>query len=132
MKCSKCGSPVTRDKGFEIGGSWFCAGCFVAKAQEARHFSKDDVARLKRAHLEETAGPIPRTFLLQILESGYDRISRGEEPFDQILQDMTNEIERAAGLFISREILQVIEACQHVFLEQEEEIRQRMRKLSGL
>jgi len=132
LTCSECGAPVVRGKSFEIGGKFFCPDCFITRAQENRKLDPLDKERLKHSLLEEEARILPREMLLSILEDGYDRAVRGKGSYDEELGHVADEVDRLACLFVSRQILSVLEALQGVLLEQEEEIRRKIRKLASL
>jgi len=132
LTCTECGAPVTRGKSFEIDGKFLCSTCFINCAGENRKLDPKDRERLKKALLEEEARVLPRGMLLEILESGYDRISQRGGSYDEALEQTADEVDRLACLFVSRQILSVLEALQSALLEQEEEIRRKIRKLASL
>jgi hypothetical protein len=112
-----------------------CSPCFIAKAQKRKRISPQDIERVKKAYLDvkaETYGLLPRGVLLEIIETGYDRLVKGEGKFDEEVEYLVNEIERLAGLSICKEMLKVLDAMDGVFGEQREEIRRKLKKLASL
>jgi len=132
LSCSGCGVAIVREKSFDLGGKLLCSTCFINRAEENRKLDPKDRERLKKALLEEEARVLPRGMLLEILESGYDRVNQRGGSYDEELEHIADEVDRLACLFVSRQILSVLEALQSVFLEQEEEIRRKIRKLASL
>lgn len=132
-KCRGCGTPLDREKGFESGpGELLCVGCFVKRAEGRKPLSGEDRKRLKEAVKEEMDGLLPRDALCEAVEEGYGRLVEGEGEFDEEVGRMVNEVERLAGLSMCREMLGIVRGLQDVLVEQEDEIRQKMRRLAEL
>jgi hypothetical protein len=94
--------------------------------------TKADVRRLKAAVNEETAGLMSLEAVKQLLEEMYDALKLGGVSFDLVLEQTAIRILRLAGLGMAREMLKFTQALSGLALEQEEEIRQKMRKLTEL
>jgi len=133
MTCSECGAPITRESSFDLGGGKnLCSSCFINRAQERRPLSKDDLARLRKSVQRESAGPVPRTILEDILHDGLRRAYAGKEDTPAIVQSMADEIERLATLAVGRQVIDVISALQKSLLEEEEEIRRQVKRVADL
>lgn len=128
MNCKKCKKPV--DVSETIEG--FCGQCILVMGSGMRTLSKDDLKRLKSAVNEETAGLMSMEVMKQVLEEMYDRLSAGKEEVDDIITHTAIQIQRLAGLGMCREMLKFSQALGKLALDQEEEVRIKMKKLSEL
>jgi hypothetical protein len=127
MKCSKCRGAISADDSI----SGYCTECIQTMGSGLRKLSKEDLRRL-RAEVEiETAGLMSMEALKQMLEDMYDRMTSGEG-FDEAIEETAIQIQRYAGLGMAKEMLKVTQALGNMALEQEEEIRKKMRKLVTL
>lgn len=135
MKCAKCQCLVADGK--DLFG--YCQACIFAMGESQKHLTREDRNRLKAYVDQETAGLIPAEALKLILEEAYDKLSKATDPFDIVIDDTANEIQRLAGLGMCRHILQVIEGLEKassslgdLAREQSEEIKRKVRVLSNL
>lgn len=127
LKCSKCGVRVDRDN--SEGG--FCMDCIVSMSSNLRSLSSADKRRLKAEVEAETSGLMSMEVLKGLLEDAYERLSKGDG-FDLVIDDTANQIQRLAGLGAAREMLKFTQALGGLAVEQEEEIRRKIRKLAAL
>ena len=125
MKCSKCGLRIDRNN--SEGG--FCMSCIMKMASNLRTLSATDKRRLKAEVEAETSGLMSMEVLKGLLEEAYDRLAKGEG-YDLVIDDTANQIQRLAGLGAAREMLKVTQALGSLALEQEEELRRKIRKLA--
>lgn len=126
MTCKECGEPVEYKNAIE----GLCVPC-VTKGGHVTRLTPEDLKRLRRAVEAETAGLLSQELLLEILERMYDRLAKGE-PFDATIKETAIELQRLAGLGMCGEMLKITTALGNMATEQEEEIRRKMRVLSGL
>lgn len=127
MKCSKCRGAISAED--SIGG--YCTGCIQTMGSGLKKLSKDDLRRLREEVEIETSGLMSMEALRQMLEDMYDRLSSGEG-FDEVIEETAIQIQRYAGLGMAKEMLKVTQALGSLALEQEEEIRKKMRKLISI
>lgn len=135
MQCPTCGVAVTQQTGFATSANpddkLLCSACFIALAMQQRQLTSDERARLKAAVKDEMAGVLPRGPLQEHLEDGYGALLKGDD-FDEVIRRTLNKIDQAAGLAMCQEVLGVIGALQATLREQEETIRDKIKKLSAL
>lgn len=105
--------------------------CLVNAVSNLKPLTASDKRRLKAEVEAETAGLMSTEALKGLLEEAYDRLSQGEI-FDLVIDDTANQIQRLAGLGAAREMLKFTQALGGLALEQEEEIRRKIRKLAAL
>lgn len=127
MKCKKCSKEVPQEETIE----GYCGDCVLQMGQGLKKMSKEDLRRLRDAVNEETAGLMSMETLKQLLEEMYDRLGAGDQ-FDLVIEHTAIQIQRYAGLGMCREMLKFSQALGQLALEQEEEIRGKIRKLTEL
>lgn len=128
MNCKKCAKLVAPNETIE----GYCGDCILTMGAGLKKMTKEDLRRLKAAVNEETAGLISMEALKSLLEEMYDSLSTGGLVFDEVIEQTAIRIQRLAGLGMGREMLKFTEALASLAVTQEEEIRQRMRRLSDL
>lgn len=126
--CKKCAKPVDEHETIE----GYCGECILAMGSGLKKLSKEDLRRLKDAVNNETAGLMSTEALKQLLEEMYDLLSQGGVAFDEVIEQTAIRIQRLAGLGMGREMLKFTEALGALALEQENEIREKMRRLTAL
>jgi hypothetical protein len=128
VNCKKCGKAVEQSETIE----GFCGTCILSMGAGLKKLSKQDLRNLKEAVLEETAGLMSMETLKSVLEEMYDAMSTGAIAFDDAIEQTALRIQRLAGLGMGREMLKFTEALGALAVSQEEEIRQKMRRLTDL
>jgi hypothetical protein len=131
MQCRGCSKAIDGDALEGPEGHRYCAGCFIELARAPRRLTSEERERLKRAVKSEMAGVLPREALERILEEGYGDLLKGDD-FDETIRRTINQIEQTAGLAMCEEVLGVLHALQATIAEQEKEIREKVRRLTGL
>lgn len=126
--CKKCQRPVPKEETIE----GYCSECILTMGSGLKKLSKDDLKNLKAAVNQETAGLVSMEALKQLLEEMYDTMHEGNIAFDAAIEQTAVRILRLAGLGMAREMLKFSQALGTLALEQEEEIRQKMRRLVEL
>jgi len=126
VKCGFCGTEVDPAKAF--GGA--CHAC-VTKGERIGHLTDEQKKNLRRAVEAETSGLFSPDLLHDVLEGMYDKIMEGSEPFDSVIRDTANEIQRLGGLGMCREMLRIASALGELERDISEEIRRKARVLSG-
>lgn len=125
MNCKKCGDP-TQD------ATELCGPCtFKLGEGMNRKFTKDELRLLRIMVNEETAGLMSMEILKAHLREMHERVNRGED-YDGVVDETALRIQILAGTGMCREMLKVTQALQNMALEQEEEIRSKIRKLTDL
>lgn len=125
MNCKKCGEP-TKD------ATEMCGPCtFKIGEGMSRKFTKDELRLLKIMVNEETAGLMSMEILKAHLEEMHERLVKGDN-FEGVIEETALRIQILAGTGMCREVLKITEALQKLGLEQEEEIREKMRRLTSL
>lgn len=128
MNCKKCEKEIPPNETIE----GYCGDCILKMGSGLKKLSKEDLRKLKQAVNDETAGLMSMDMLKQILEEAYEHHMKGELGFDEVIEQTAIKIQRYAGLGMCREMLKVTQALGQLAIEQEEEIRTRMRKLTAL
>lgn len=105
--------------------------CVSEMGSSLKPLSKEDLAKLREAVEAEVAGLVSMEVLKGVLEEMYDRLGGGEA-FDDVVEGTAIQIQRLYGIGHGREMLKFTEALGNLALEQEEEIRKRIRKLANL
>lgn len=131
MACATCGKDVTERDSFEHGKGRLCAGCFMDAAQAIRTLTPDQRDRLKKMVKEEMAGVLPRAIVRQHVEDCLAAVLKGHDE-DEAINRAVNEIERTAGLAMLQHMLDSIGSVRKAFEGEEDEIRQKIRKVSQL
>lgn len=126
--CKKCSRPVPEEETIE----GYCSECILSMGSGLKKLSQEDLRKLKAAVNQETAGLISMETIKQLLEEMYDTMQGGQIAFDVAIEQTAVRILRAAGLGMAREMLKFSQALGTLALEQEEEIRQKMRRLIEL
>lgn len=129
--CSKCGRATSREEGFPVDEALYCRDCFLGAASARPQLTAEQKKNLKRAVQEELAGLLPRTALEEALEHGYGELLKGAD-FDETMNWTINKIEQVAGLAMSSHILDIVASLKKELSAQEDEIRERMKRLGGL
>ena len=135
MKCMKCGQPVDRESAFDTDTGPRCRTCFFDYAMEHNVGAKLDLKALKlrKAAIEaETSGLLPREILRGLIEEGYDRLVSGKGKFDEEVEQLETAIQKLAGLAVSKNVMQVLEALGKLVEEQQEEVRGTVKRLAAL
>lgn len=129
LTCTKCKKEIDRSN--SEGG--YCMECVLSMGADmaSKRLSKEDLKRLKAAVEAEIAGLMSTEMLKGILEDMYVAIEDGN-PFAEAVDSAAVQVQRLAGLGMAREMLKVTQALGSMALEQEEEIRSRIRRLSAL
>lgn len=129
MRCASCkGDLDAKDK-------WpgdLCRECFFSLQSQVRDYTEEEYKRLRNAVQAETSGLLPQQTLLDIIERGFDRLTQGQGTFDREVGAIANEVQRLAGLFMCRQMLEFLQGLEALCAEQEEEIRAKVRRLSSL
>lgn len=133
IQCSGCNADLELGDALDhLDGGKFCKDCFFAKAGKVRTLTKEQLDMLRREVEGETAGLLPQETLLEMIEAGYDRLVTGKGVFDHEVTQLSVEIQRLAGLAVSRKVLEFIEVLGKVTEEQREEVMRVIRKLGKL
>jgi hypothetical protein len=128
VNCKKCGKPVDQSETIE----GFCGDCILAMGSGLKKLSREDLRKLKAAVNEETAGLMSMEALKGLLEEMYDSLNTPGVTFDVVIEHTAVRIQRLAGLGMGREMLKFTEALGALAASQEEEIRQKMRRLTDI
>lgn len=138
QKCSACGNPLAaHNDGIELWGSWFCSPCFISQATTLhREITSEDLELLRRFG-RELAGFLPPDILEMIIVGFHKRTSTSAEPPSRLeVARCVGEIQRLTAFSCFKQILTLLKTWQDMFgqfvTDQENEIRERMRKLSEL
>jgi len=133
MLCETCRKEMAREDALEVGGKSYCADCFYRVAQPFRENLTPEQRRyLREVVSQEMEGVLPRGALKDVVEDGFNRILSGKvDPEDEI-NHIVNRVEQIAGLSMCREILLVVQALKTTLEQQEEELRDKVRKLGKL
>ena len=130
MSCETCGRGIERDQAFEVGSKHYCSDCFFKVADSFRENVTPEQRKLLRELIhEEMEGVLPRGVLKGIVADGFGRIAKKESAPEDEMNHIVNQIERVCGLSMFREILSVIGAIKTALDEQEDQLRDKLRKL---
>lgn len=133
MLCETCRIEIGRDQSFEVGDRHYCSNCFFKVADAFReNVTPEQRKRLRELIKEEMEGILPRAALKGIVADGFDRIAKKESAPDDELGHIVNQVERVCGLAMFREILSVIGAIKTALDEQEDQLRDKLRKLQKI
>lgn len=128
--CKFCDGPL--EGRHEVDG--VCMECVVrtgSALRRAKPLTKDQLKILRDAIEHETGGLFPPATLRAIIEAALDRAADGD-PRETVVEELACEIQRMGGLGMCREMLKVSDALSEVAQGQEDEIRDRVRRLSKL
>jgi hypothetical protein len=131
--CETCQKVIEREDALEVGSKSYCAGCFYRVAQPFReNLTPEQRRQLKELVGQEMEGVLPRGALKDVVSDGFNRIlSKKADPEEEV-NHIVNRIEQICGLAISREVIQVIQALKTTLDQQEDELRDKVRKLAKL
>lgn len=133
MTCESCQAEITREEALEVGDKSYCQRCFFKVAQPFRgELTPEQRRQLKNLVSEEMDGVLPRGVLRDVVADGFNRILSKKVDPEEELNHIANRVEQICGLAMSREVLSVIEALKTTLEQQEEEIRDKVRKLGKL
>lgn len=128
--CKFCDGPL--EGRHEVDG--VCMECVVRTGSALRRskpLTKEQLKILRDAIEHETGGLFPPATLRTIIEAGLDRVAGGD-PRETVVEELACEIQRMGGLGMCREMLKVADALADVARDQEDEIRDKVRRLSKL
>jgi hypothetical protein len=131
--CDTCLKELKREEALEVGDKSYCAGCFCKVAEPFRgNLTPEQRRQLKAMVEQEMEGVLPLGVLRDVIADGLHRIlSKKVDPEDE-LNHLVNRIEQICGLSMCREVLNVIGAIKTSMDQQEDELRDKIRKLGKL
>ena len=133
MICDTCLKPIEREEALEIGSKSYCSGCFYKVAEPFRgNLTPEQRRILKEVIGQEMEGILPRGLLKDVVADGFNRIVSEKADPEEEINHIVNRVEQICGLSMSREVLSVIEALKTTLDQQEEELRDKIRKLAKL
>jgi len=137
-KCAACGKAIEdgRNDGIEIWNSWFCAACFIGRAQAAhRELSPGDIEIMKMI-ARELAGLLPGP-LLELIFLGFHQrtVPPGTPPPSRDeLQRAVGETQRLVAFSSFKETLKLLKGWRDTVLEfvenEEREILDKVKRLT--
>lgn len=133
MNCAQCTNPVEREDSFETGRGRLCGHCFTEYAFE--HYTPikgEDLKRIRAMLEADTAGLLPQSILLGLIEEGYERIFSKGSKFDEEVQRLATNLQKLAGLAVCKNTMSVLEALEKLASEQKREVQDMMRRLTAL
>lgn len=131
--CETCLKEIKREEALEIGSKGYCAACFYKVAEPFRgSLTPEQRRQLKAIVAQEMEGILPRGVLMDVVADGFNRILSQKADPEEELAHIVNRVEQVCGLAMSREVLSVIEALKTTLDQQEEELRDKVRKLGSL
>lgn len=133
MTCESCSKAITREDSLEVGEKHYCQDCFYKVAQPFRaNLTPEQRAQLREMVGEEVEGVLPRAAIRQIIQDAITRIlSKKADPEEEI-NHAVNRIEQIAGIAMFREMLNVLQSIRGGLDGPEEELREKLRKLTKL
>jgi len=133
MLCETCRIELTREQAFDVGEKNYCSTCFFKVAEAfRREMTPEERRLLKEMVKDEMEGVLPRGPLKEIIADGFKRVASRKVDLEEELGHIVNQIERICGMVMFREVLSVIEAIKTTLDVQEDEIRNKLRKLQKL
>ena len=133
MLCETCRKEIARDQALEVGDKSYCGECFFKVAGAFRqNLTPEQRRHLKDIVRDEMSGVLPKAVLRGVIEDSFDRIVTEKADPEEELNHLVNRIEQIVGLAISREVLAIIQAIGSTLGQQEDELRDKIRKLGKL
>lgn len=133
MTCESCNKPITRDDSLEVGEKRYCQDCFYRVAQPFRaNLTPEQRAQLRNMVAEEMEGVLPRAAMRQVVEDAINRILTKKADPQEEVNHLVNRIEQIAGIAMFREMLNVVQSIRGSLDGPEEELREKLRKLTKL
>lgn len=132
MKCAACAKDVEAAEGIELWGSRFCTKCFIGRSQDLNRKLTEEELGLLRLMGRDLAGLIPPD-LVEMIMVGFAKRS-GVTPEKPETERCIAELQRLTAFACNTQILNLLQKWQEVFSafvrEQEDEIREKMKRLS--
>lgn len=136
IKCSGCAKAMdTQIEGVELWGLWFCAMCFIGRAQSLHREIKPEDIELLKVIGRELSGFLPAELLEMILVGFWRRTTgRTDEPPREEVLRVAGELQRLTVFANFGQVLRLLKTWQGMFNEfvegQELDIREKIKKLT--